>query len=142
MHFSEKFKKWLLILVGSLSVALAFVGLFLPLLPTTPFLLLAAACYIRSSNRFYHWLIYHRWFGAYIRNYREGRGIPLITKITAMTLLWLTIGYSALFVVSALFVKIVLIGIAFGVTIHLLKTKTLNLQKTATSSPAGETAED
>ena len=74
MHFPEQFKKWTLILVGSLSIGLAFLGIFLPLLPTTPFLLLAAACYLRSSDRFYHWLIYHKWFGNYIRNYREGRG--------------------------------------------------------------------
>ncbi len=142
MRFSEQFKKWILILVGSLSVGLAFTGIFLPLLPTTPFLLLAAACYIRSSEHFYHWLIYHRWFGNYIRNYREGRGIPLITKITAITLLWLTIGYSALFVISVWLVKFLLIGIALGVTIHLLKTKTLNPQETPASSPVRETAEN
>ncbi|GAK58924.1 hypothetical protein U27_05899 [Candidatus Vecturithrix granuli] len=142
MRFSEQFKKWILIFVGSLSVGLAFAGIFLPLLPTTPFLLLAAACYIRSSDRFYHWLIYHKWFGSYIRNYREGRGIPLITKITAIMLLWLTIGYSVLFAVSALFLKFILIGIALGVTIHLLKTKTLNLQETPVSSPIRKSAED
>ena len=142
MHFPEKFKKWGLILVGSLSVGLAFLGVFLPLLPTTPFLLLAAACYIRSSERFYHWLIYHKWFGNYIRNYREGRGIPLITKITAITLLWLTIGYSVLFVVPLLLVRILLIGIATGVTIHLLKIKPLNPQNTAASLPTREAAED
>lgn len=142
MRFPEKFKKWGLIVVGSISVGLAFLGVLLPLLPTTPFLLLAAACYVRSSERFYHWLLYHKWFGAYIRNYREGRGIPLITKIMAISLLWLTIGYSVLFIVPLLFVKILLIGVAAGVTIHLLRVKTLDPQHTAASSPIQEIAED
>lgn len=130
-----RFKKWFLIAVGSISVGLGVLGIFLPLLPTTPFLLLAAACYIRSSKRFYHWLIYHKWFGSYIRNYREGRGIPLITKIIAIALLWLTIGYSVLFVVPFLFVKILFVLIATGVTIHLLSVKTLKQHDSATVPP-------
>jgi len=81
-------------------VALAVLGLFLPVLPTTPFLLLAAVCYARSSERFYHWLMTNRWFGEYIRNYREGRGIPLKQKVLTISLLWVTIGYAAAFIVS------------------------------------------
>ena len=77
----------LLIACGTLCVALAVLGLFLPVLPTTPLLLLAAVCYARSSERFYHWLMTNRWFGAYIRNYREGRGIPLWHKVLAISLL-------------------------------------------------------
>ena len=73
----KRLTRVLLIAGGNLCVALAVLGLFLPVLPTTPFLLLAAVCYARSSERFYHWLVTNRWFGAYIRNYREGRGIPL-----------------------------------------------------------------
>jgi hypothetical protein len=113
-----------LIAGGTLCVALAVLGLFLPVLPTTPFLLLAAVCYARSSERFYHWLLTNRWFGAYIRNYREGRGIPLWHKVLAISLLWLTIGYAVGFVVPQWWVKGILLGIAVGVTIHLLKTKT------------------
>ncbi len=118
-------KKWLLITIGTISVGLGFLGIVLPLLPTTPFLLLAATCYIRSSERFYHWLIYHKWFGDYIRNYREGRGIPLTAKITAIVLIWLTIGSSVLFIVPMLYVRILLVLIATGVTIYLLSVKTL-----------------
>jgi hypothetical protein len=114
----------LLIAGGTLSVALAVLGLFLPVLPTTPFLLLAAVCYARSSERFYHWLLTNRWFGAYIRNYREGRGLPLWHKVLAISLLWLTIGYAVLFVAPQWWVKGILLGIAAGVTIHLLKTRT------------------
>ncbi len=134
------FKKWFLIVTGTISVGLGFLGIVLPLLPTTPFLLLAAACYIRSSERFYHWLIYHKWFGSYIRNYREGRGIPLSAKITAITLIWVTIGFSALFVVPVVFVKILLILIAIGVTIYLLSIKTLT-QKDQDPGQTEETKE-
>ena len=125
MKQMTQIKKWLLIVIGSISVGLGMLGVFLPLLPTTPFLLLAAACYIRSSEKFYNWLIYHKWFGSYIRNYREGRGIPLKAKIMAISLIWLTIGFSAVFIVPVLIARIVLFGIAIGVTIYLLKIKTL-----------------
>jgi len=94
-------------------------------LPTTPFLLLAAACYARSSQRFYHWLLYNRWFGNYIRNYRQRRGIPLKVKVLTITLLWVTIGVSAIFAVQSLVVRIILVLIAIGVSIHVLSLKTL-----------------
>lgn len=128
-------KKWFLLGVGTCSVGLAFLGLLLPLLPTTPFLLLAAACYVRSSHRFYQWLMTHRWFGNYIRNYREGRGIPLVTKVVALILLWGTIGYSALFVVASIWLRTVLALIALGVTIHLVSVKTLKAPTSVTHSP-------
>jgi uncharacterized protein len=114
----------LLLVAGTVCVVLAVVGMVLPVLPTTPFLLLAAVCYARSSARFYGWLITNRWFGEYIRNYREGKGIPLRHKVVALSLLWLTIGYAALFAVSFWPARVVLVGIAAGVTIHLLRTKT------------------
>ncbi len=114
----------LLIASGTFFVALGVLGLFLPVLPTTPFLLLAAVCYARSSERFYHWLLTNRWFGEYIRNYREGRGIPLKQKVLTISLLWLTIGYAAWFVVSPWWVKLILLGIAVGVTTHLIRMKT------------------
>lgn len=116
--------KTLLIISGTLCVVLAVLGMFLPVLPTTPFLLLAGVCYARSSKRFYHWLMTNRWFGEYIRNYREGRGIPLKQKILTILLLWLTIGYAVLFVVLAWWIKFILLGTAVGVTVHLLRIKT------------------
>jgi len=117
--------KGILIAGGSLSVALGVIGIFFPVLPTTPFLLLAAFCYARSSQRFYDWLLNNRWFGDYIRNYREGRGIPLTEKILAISSLWLTIGFSVLCVVQNMWVKLLLLSIAVGVTIHLVRIKTL-----------------
>jgi uncharacterized membrane protein YbaN (DUF454 family) len=116
--------KILLITCGTISVALGVLGLFLPLLPTTPFLLLAAACYARSSEKLYDWLLGNRWFGEYIRNYREGKGIPLKRTAFAIALLWLTIGYSAIVAVSLLWVRLVLLVIAVGVTVHLVSIST------------------
>lgn len=114
-----------LTVIGTLSVALGVLGMFLPLLPTTPFLLLAAVCYSHGSQRFYQWLLNNRWCGEYIRNYREGRGIALRQKLVSITLLWLAIGYSVLFVAQALWLQLLLGLIATGVTLHLLRLKTL-----------------
>jgi uncharacterized protein len=123
---APQIKKWLLIGIGSLSVVVGVIGIVVPILPTTPFLLLAAACYLRSSKRFYQWLITNRWLGEYIRNYREGRGMPRRTKIAVLGLLWLTIGYSALMVVPVLAGKLTLLAIAMGVTYHVgFQVKTL-----------------
>lgn len=133
----KNLKRNLLIAAGTLCVALGVLGIFLPVLPTTPFLLLAAICYARSSERFYHWLLTNRWFGEYIRNYREGRGIPLRQKVLTILLLWLTIGYAAWFVVPLWWVKLILLGIAAGVTIHLLKIKTFQ-PEAQTPASAGD----
>lgn len=113
---------------GTMCVALGTLGIFLPLLPTTPFLLLAAVCYARSSPRLLHWLTHNRWFGSYIRNYREGRGMPLREKILTLALLWLTIAVTIVFFVSIVWVQIALIVIAGGVTVHLLRIKTMKLE--------------
>lgn len=121
-----KIKKWLLIIAGSISVGIGMIGIILPLLPTTPFLLLAAACYLRSSERLYNWLIYHRIFGKIIRDYLQNRIISLRVKISSLTLMWLAISYSAIFVISNLWVSILLFIIAIGVTIHILSFKSSN----------------
>jgi uncharacterized membrane protein YbaN (DUF454 family) len=112
-------KRRLLIGAGTLSLGLGIIGVFIPILPTTPFLLLAAACYMRSSKRFYQWLINNRIFGAYVRNYIEGRGMPIRLKILTILLLWLTIGLSITFGVQNIVIRIVLICIAVGVTAHI-----------------------
>jgi uncharacterized membrane protein YbaN (DUF454 family) len=117
--------KTLLVISGTLFVILAVVGIFIPVLPTTPFLLLAAFCYARSSKRFYGWLLTNRWFGEYLKNYREGRGIPLRQKILTILLLWLTIGFTVVHIISLLWIKIVLLGIAVAVSIHLFWIKSI-----------------
>jgi uncharacterized membrane protein YbaN (DUF454 family) len=112
-------KRRLLVAAGTLCAGLGILGIFIPILPTTPFLLLAAACYLRSSERFYRWLTSNRVFGAYVRNYIEGRGMPIRIKILTILLLWLTIGLSIAFAVQNLVVRIVLVSIAVGVTAHI-----------------------
>jgi len=125
----RKLVKILLIVAGTFFVGLAFLGVILPLLPTTPFLLLAAACYARSSETFYNWLLNNRWFGPYIKNWREGKGISLKTKVFAITLLILTIGYSIVFVVPVLIGKICLVLIVVGVSAHIISLPTLKTYK-------------
>ena len=75
-------------IAGALAVLLGILGLFLPLLPTTPFLLLASWCFARGSDRLHRWLLSHRVFGEYLRNFEAGRGIPLKAKILATLMLW------------------------------------------------------
>jgi uncharacterized membrane protein YbaN (DUF454 family)/shikimate kinase len=118
------------LIAGTVSVGLGIVGIFLPLLPTTPFLLLAAVCYARSSQRFYDWLMTNRWFGNYIKNYRERRGITLKIKILAISTLWVTIMISAFWMIKILFVRIILLIIAGAVSWHILSFKTLKIKAT------------
>ncbi len=131
----------LLIGCGTAALFLATIGIFVPILPTTPFLLLAAFGYARSSQRFYRWLVYNRWFGAYLRHYREGRGIPLHMKAVTLTGLWVTIGLTAVRVVSSPWARLALVAIAVAVTIHLLKIKTLRADEGTASSEAAPVAE-
>ena len=77
------FIRILWITLGSIFVAIGTIGIFVPGLPTTVFMLLAAACYVRSSERLYNWLIRNKTFGKYIKDYREGKGMPIKAKIFA-----------------------------------------------------------
>lgn len=120
----SKVLRLLLVVVGSLSVALGFIGVFLPILPTTPFLLLAAACYARASPRFYRWLMTNRWFGTYLRDWREGRGVPLRAKVVAVVSIVLTFGISIGFFVPLLPIKFLLVVIGVGVVTHILRLPT------------------
>ena len=123
---TKRLGKLALILVGHFSAALGILGIFIPLLPTTPFLLLAAACYARSSERFYIWLINNKWLGNYIKNYREKKIIPLKVKVLSLSLLWIIIGFSIFFVVNIFLLRVILILIVIGVSIHVLSFRTSN----------------
>jgi hypothetical protein len=122
---SNQIIRALLIIIGTISLVIGIIGIFIPLVPTTPFLLITAACYARSSERFYNWLLCNKLVGNYIKNYREGKGVALNIKIITLSLLWTTIVFSALFVVSTLLIRIVLIIIAVAVTVHILSIKTI-----------------
>lgn len=113
----------LFFIAGSISLTLGTIGIILPILPTTPFLLLSLACYWRSSERMTHWMLNNKYFGKYLRNYREGKGIPLKTKIFAITVLWITISYG-IFVVNIWIAQLAMFIIALAVSIHLIRLPT------------------
>lgn len=116
-------KKYLLIIVGCISLGLGVIGMFLPVLPTTPFLLLSAGCFLRSSKSLYDWLLNHKHLGGYIRDFIEHKAISKKIKITIITTLWATILLSVM-IVEIIWVKILLILIAIGVSVHILHFKT------------------
>ena len=119
-------RRTLLVAAGFVCVALAVAGIVLPLLPTTPFLLLAAACFARSSPRLDAWLHNNRLFGPYLRAYRHGHGIPLRAKVSIISLLWLSVGLSAIFAIPDRLwaARLVLVLIGLLVSIHVLRLKT------------------
>jgi len=122
-HISEsKVKRALYYTAGTIFLALGIIGMAFPILPTTPFLLLSAACYVRSSEKAYNWLIYNRVFGKIIRDYREGKGLPIKIKVITIVLLWGTIIISILFI-TIFWVQILLIIIASLVSIHIILIK-------------------
>ncbi len=118
-------KKTIFILIAVISLLLGIIGMFVPILPTTPFLLLSAALFARSSKKYYDWLLNHKYLGPYIRNFREDKSIPLRVKIISISLLWITILTSVFFAAAGkLWLQLVLIAIAIGVSIHILSFKT------------------
>lgn len=132
MQDSEKFLKindspvirWILLSVGWMAIVLGVIGIFLPLLPTTPFLLLAAGCFARSSARFHHWLLHHKYLGPYIHLYLDGKGIPLKAKFYIISVLWITMAISV-YIVPLLAIKVLLIATATCVTVYLIRLPTL-----------------
>ena len=118
-------KKWVYIVLGWFFVALGAIGLFLPILPTTPFLLLASWLFLRSSPVAERWLLSHKTFGPMVRNFQIHKAIPRKTKVIVLLMMWGSILASVFFFVSILWVKILLIVIAILVSIHILHFKTL-----------------
>jgi uncharacterized membrane protein YbaN (DUF454 family) len=114
----------LLFAVGSVSLVLGAIGIVLPVLPTTPFLLLSLACYLRSSQRMTNWMLTNKYFGKYIKYYRDGKGIPLKTKVFAIIILWAAILYSAFFIIPVWIAQIILFIVAVAVTLHLIRLPT------------------
>jgi uncharacterized membrane protein YbaN (DUF454 family) len=117
-------KSKLLIIIGSLSLGLGILGIFLPILPTTPFLLLSATCYFHGSERMYTWLMNHPRFGPYIRSFREDKSIPLRVKIVSVAMVWITLLYCAVFVTDVIWLRTFFLMLAAGITWHILSYKT------------------
>ena len=121
----DRLKRRLFVIAGTIALVLGIIGIILPVLPTTPFLLLAAICYMRGSQRLYNALLSNRFLGSYITNYLEGRGMSLRMKIWTLSLLWIAIACSALLVTDNLIVRIILAVVLVGVTVHILLIKTV-----------------
>lgn len=110
----------LLLIIGWLAIALGTLGVFLPLLPTTPFILLAAWCFARSSPRFHHWLLYRSWFGSYLRHWQQHRALPPKVKGRGITLSIITFALS-IWLVKIVWVRILLVCILCALVIFLLR---------------------
>jgi uncharacterized membrane protein YbaN (DUF454 family) len=109
---------------GTIFLFLGAIGIVLPLLPTTPFLLLSAACYLNGSERMHRWLLNNRIFGSYIKNYREGRGMSARAKTFTLSFLWVAILYSAFFIFDSWIIQAIMIAVCIGVTTHLIRIPT------------------
>ena len=128
----------ILIGLGVFFVALGVIGIFLPVMPTTVFLLLAAACFVRSSDRLHRWLRQHRVLGSYLRAVEGRSGMPRRAKIITLAVLWISILCSAFIFVDMLWLRGLLLAIACGVSIFILSRKTMD----STDRPAEDVAGD
>ncbi len=118
------FLRWVLITAGCICVGLGVIGIFVPILPTTPFLLLAAACFIRSSSKMYEWMLTNRLFGKHLRSYMDGEGVSIKVKIGTLSFLWIAILSSFFFFTDNLIIRLILLFIAISVTAHIMYIKT------------------
>jgi uncharacterized protein len=129
----DKLKRRLFVIAGTIVLGIGIVGIIVPVLPTTPFLLLTAICYMRGSQRLYNALLCNRFIGSYVRNYLEGRGMSLKVKIWTLSLLWVSIVCTAVLATDSLTIRIILAVVLVGVTIHILLVKTIKKDITVSS---------
>lgn len=115
----------LLTILGLAALALGIIGIFLPILPTTPLLLLAAALFLKGNHKLYDWLLNHPELGPYIRNFMEYKAIPLRVKVIAVSMVWITLVWCAIYVSEMLIFRILFIFLAIAISIHILSYKTL-----------------
>jgi len=121
----DKLKRRLFVVAGTVALIIGVIGIVIPVLPTTPFLFLAAICYMRGSQRLYNALLRNRFAGNYIRNYLEGKGMSLKMKIWTLSLLWAAIILTSALATDSLIIRIILAAVLIGVTIHIFKIKTI-----------------
>lgn len=121
---NSRFKRTIYLVIGFFFVGLAFIGVFVPVMPTTVFLILATWSFMRSSEKYYIWLTTNRYFGRMIRNYNTFRGIEHKTRIKSLIVLWITLIVSML-LVKIWWVILILIAVGIGVTWHLFALRTL-----------------
>lgn len=124
-YVKNPFLRWTLICCGWLCIVSGVIGIFLPVVPTVPFLLLATACFARSSDRFHNWLVTHNHLGPLIRDYLNGSGIPLKAKGLAIGTLWVSFPLSIYLFDPALWLKVILAVIAVTITTYLFFLPTI-----------------
>lgn len=105
--------------LGWISLLLGVIGVLLPIIPTGPFVIVAALCFLESSPRFYRWLSNHNVLGFYVRSYLEGRGLPENTKLLTIGMLWVMMLTTALFIVDIEWLSTVLLLIAVAVSAYI-----------------------
>lgn len=127
--------KWLFLSLAWLCVALGFLGVFLPVLPTTPFLLLALFLFARSSPRWRIALMRHPLLGPYIRGYASKEGLSVRAKAVTLVILWVTITVSVVWVADVWWSRLILIGVAVGITLHILLKKTRRRETNSATDP-------
>lgn len=127
------FRKYMYISAGTLFLVIGSIGIFVPILPTTPFLILTTACYMKGSKKMYYLIINNRIFGNFIKNYYERNGISVQAKIFSISFLWLTISFSIFFILNDIWIKSILFIIAITVTIHVLSIKKRRKNETISS---------
>ena len=118
-----KTKRTLFTVLGCLFLALGAIGVFIPIMPTTPFILLSAACFSAGNSKVATWLRNNRFFGPYLENFKTKQGVSLSLKVISILFVWLGLGISML-IVRIWWVCIILGAVGIGVTIHLLMIKT------------------
>lgn len=117
--------KYLLAALGLVSLTLGIIGIFLPVLPTTPFLLLASFLFLKSSKSLYEWLMNHPKLGPYIKNFMVHKSLPLRVKVISVSMVWVTLLYCAIFVAGHWALSLFFILLATAITVHILSYKTL-----------------
>lgn len=120
-----RFYRYAYLIAGFLLVTIGIIGIFLPLLPTTIFLILASACFVKSSPKANEWLRNHKILGIYLKNYNDKSGFTIKSKIFSIIFLWISISISGVLLTNEFYIRIILLVIAIGVTIHLLMIKTM-----------------
>lgn len=118
-------KKVILMTIGSISLVLGFIGVFLPVIPTTPFVLVSLACFMNTSEKMHHFVMTNKHLGPYARAYANGEGIPKRAKLKAVFLIWITIGFSVIFVLDKLPLRIMLLVIATIVSTYIFTRPTV-----------------
>jgi len=122
--------------LGFISMSLGLIGIPVPGLPTTPFMILAAACFARSSQRFYDWIINNKLFGSHVKNYREGNGIPKRSKPIILGTMWIFVSFAVLVAIpdDVQVAKIATVVLALIGTIFILRIPSIQTSRNPSRS--------